>query len=449
VGPQNLAVDEEGYLYVVDYGNQRISKFDPDGAFILSFGAKTRDFPGFLSPTGIAARDGRLYAADSAAGSIYIFDRNGTYLGVLIREGLLGPESLRFLSDGRLLAADTNRVLLIDTGSAAVRELGVLGNERVRIVGADMDLNGSVLAANFQAGEVSVLTRFDDMASGLFVQVERVQAESFPQVTVEVQVQDRLRRPIVGLEGLNFLVSEQWQIAGEQNFLLPAYRAPRADISVLIERSAGTQALRDDLAAAVRDINAALNAGSGDPAARSRIVSIVSAGAQPQRERMEGSLDAAGRGSAASFSPRWRFDLGLRLAATDLLPGEKKRAVIFVCSGNLGDLAFEQYGLSELAAYLSNNNIVFNAVIVGGQAAAEEIRYLCRETGGRALPLYRPEGIGELVQNLAAYPSGLYTLSYRSSLPAGFGRAYLPVEVEVYLMERSGRDGTGYFPPLE
>jgi DNA-binding beta-propeller fold protein YncE len=444
VGPQNLAVDEEGYLYVVDYGNQRISKFDPDGAFILSFGAKNQDFPGFLSPTGIAVRDGRVYAADSAARQIYIFDRNGSYLGPLIREGLLGPESLRFLSDGRLLAADTNRVLLIDPRSAVIRELGVLGNEKVRIVGADMDLNGNVLAANFQAGEVSVLTRFDDLASGLFVQIERVQTDSFPQVTVEVQVQDRLRRPIVGLEGLNFLLSEQGQIAGEQNFLLPGYRSEQAGVSILIERSTGTQALRDDLAAAVRDINAALSAGG-----RGRIVSIVSAGGQPQRERMQDSLDAASRGSAASFGPRWRFDLGLRLAATDLLPGEKKRAVIFVCSGNLGDLAFEQYSLSELAAYLSNNNIVFNAVVVGGQAPAEEIRYLCRETGGQALPLYRPEGVGELVKNLADYPIGLYTISYRSQLPADFGRAYLPVEVEVYLMERSGRDGTGYFPPLE
>jgi DNA-binding beta-propeller fold protein YncE len=449
VGPQNLAVDEEGYLYVVDYGNQRISKFDPDGAFVLSFGAKTPDFPGFLSPTGIAVREGRIYAADSAARRIYMFDRNGTYLGILVREGLFGPESLRFLSDGRLLAADTNRVLLIDPQSAVIRELGVLGNEKVRIVGADMDLNGNVLAANFQAGEVSVLTRFDDLASGLFVQIERVQAEAFPQVTVEIQVQDRLRRPIVGLEGLNFLISEQGQLAGEQNFLLPGYRSGETGVSVLIERSAGTQALRDDLAAAVRDINSALGAGGRDPAVRGRIVSIVSAGAQPQWERMEGTLDAAGRGTAAAFSPRWRFDLGLRLAATDLLPAEKKRAVIFVCSGNLGELAFEQYGLSELAAYLSNNNIVFNAVVVGGQAPAEEIRYLCRETGGQALPLYRPEGIRGLIQSLADYPSGLYTISYRSSLPTDFGRAYLPVEVEVYLMERSGRDGTGYFPPLE
>jgi DNA-binding beta-propeller fold protein YncE len=443
VGPQNLAVDEEGYLYVVDYGNRRICKFDPDGKFILSVGPKIPGFPGFRSPTGIAVRDGRLYAADSAAKRIYTFDRNGSYLGVLTGEGLSGPESLRFLSDGRLLAADANRLLLIDAESALIRELGVLGGGRVRIVGADMDRNGNILAANFAAGEVSVLTRFDDLASGLFVWIERVHAENFPQVTVDIQVQDRLRRPIVGLEGLNFVLSEQGRAVAEQNFLLPGYRTEEAGVTILLERSPRTRPLGDDLAAAVRDINAAFAGGGG------KIVSIVSAGEQPQRERMENSLDQAGRGVAASYSPRWRFDLGLRLAATDLLPAPKKRAVVFVCSGALGELAFEQYGLSELAAYLSNNNIIFNAVVIGGGDAAEEIRYLCRETGGQAMPLYRPEGIKGAIQALASAASGSYTISYRSQLPTDFGRAYLPIEAEVYLMERSGRDGTGYFPPLE
>jgi DNA-binding beta-propeller fold protein YncE len=442
VGPQNLAVDEEGCLYVVDYGNRRISKFDPDGAFIFSIGPGTRGFPGFLSPTGVAVREGRIYAADSAAKQIYTFDRNGAYLGVLV-DGLLGPESLRFLSDGRLLAADTNRVLLIDPQSAVVRELGAAGNERVRIVGADMDRNGNVLAANFQAGEVSVLTRSDDLASGLFVWIERVHADDFPLVTVDIQVQDRLRRPIVGLEGLNFLLSEEGQAVGEQNFLLPGYRTSDIGVSVLLERSPRTQGLGDDLAAAVRDINAALSGGAG------RIVSVVSAGAQPQRERMEGPLDRASRGTPSSFSPRWRFDLGLRLAATDLLPAQKKRTVVFVCSGALGELAFEQYGLSELASYLSNNDIVFNAVVIGGGPAAEEIRYLCGETGGQVLPLYRPQGVQDAIRALASRSSGAYSISYRSRLPTDFGRAYLPVDVEVYLMERSGRDSTGYFPPLE
>ncbi|MDR2717868.1 MAG: NHL repeat-containing protein [Treponema sp.] len=442
VGPQNLAVDEDGYLYVVDYGNQRISKFDPDGVFVLSFGLKSAMFPGFDSPTGIAVKNGRIFAADSMAKCIYMFDPNGNYLGILTN-GLTGPESLRFLSDGRLLAADTNRVLLIDTDSAIVRELGVAGNPRTRIVGADMDSNGSLLAANFAASEVSVLTRFDDLASGLFVQIERIYAEQFPQVTLEVRVEDRLRRPIVGLESLNFLISEGGRVANGQTFLVPAYRVNRADVSVLFERSPLTTALRDDFAAALRDINNALGA-------QGKIVSVVSAGEQPQRERHENALDAAARGNSVRYSSRWRFDQGLRLAATDLLPGEKRRSVVYVGSGNPGALAFEQYSLSEMAAYLANNGIVFNAVLVGGVVQpSEEIRYLCRETGGKAFPLYRPEGIKEVIESIAFVPNGLYFLNYQSALPTDFGRAWLPVETEVYLMERSGRDTSGYFPPLE
>jgi DNA-binding beta-propeller fold protein YncE len=443
LGPQNLTVDEDGYLYVVDYGNRRVVKFDPDGNFILSFGRADAagSFPGFLSPTGIAARDGLVYTADGAARRIYIHDSNGTYRGELAVRDLAGPESLCFLSDGRLLAADTNRILLIDPHSALVRVLGTAGNSRLRITGVAMDANGNLLAANFDGGEVSVLTRLDDMASGLFVQVERVDAEHFPQVTVDVLVQDRLRRPVVGLDARNFLVAEGGGVAGEQEFVSAAYRSPFIDLSILVERSPRTLSLRDDLETAVGDITRVLEGGRG------RLRSLVSAGLQPRREDL--STAGGARGNAADYDSRWRFDLGLRLAATDLLAGEKRRAVVFVSSGELSPAAFERYGLSELAAYLANNGVVFYTVLAGGGAASEELRYLCRETGGEVLPLYRPRGIGEALEKLARVPTGSYSLSYRSQLPASFGTAYLPVELEVYLMERSGRDATGYFPPLE
>jgi DNA-binding beta-propeller fold protein YncE len=445
VGPQNLALDEEGYLYVVDYGNRCISKFDPDGAFILSFGTKSAGFPGFLSPTGIAARAGRVYIADSVAKQITIFDGNGAYLGILVREGLTGPESLRFLSNGQLLVADTNRILMLDPNSAVIRELGVAGNSKVRIVGVDMDRNGNLLAANFQGDEVSVMTRFTDMASGLFVQIDRIMPDKFPLITVEISVQDRLRRPVVGLNGQNFILSEEGHTVSEQNFLGAGYRVDQADISILMERSNQTLGLRDDLAAAVRDITTALTESSSG-----RVISMVSAAGQPLKERTEnGNWAVAARGDAAAYTPRWRFDLGLRLAATDLLPGEKKRAVVFVGAGALGEFAFEQYGLSELAAYLANNGIIFHAIMVGGNQVDAGIRYLCDQTGGEVVTLYRPEGIGQVIRSIASIPSGSYILSYRSVLPTDFGRAYLPVEAEVYLMERSGRDGIGYFSPLE
>ncbi|MDR2493927.1 MAG: 6-bladed beta-propeller [Spirochaetaceae bacterium] len=440
VGPQNLAVDEAGYLYVVDYGNRRVSKFDPDGAFILSFGFKSAEFQGFLSPTGIAAKDGRVYVADGAARQIAIFDGNGTYLGILVKTGLTGPESLRFLSDGRLLVADTNRIMAIDVNSAVIRELGVAGNSGVRIVSAEIDRNGNIMAANFQGDEVSVMTRFTDMASGLFVQIDRVISERFPLITVEISVEDRLRRPIVGLDSGNFLLSEKGRAVLEQNFLGAGYRSESADIAILMERSGNTVALQEDLVRAMRDI---ADNFSGS------VVSLVSAGEQPVKERLANGVSVAARGNAGAYTPRWRFDLGLRLAATDLLAGEKKRAVLFVGAGSLGELSFEQYSLAELGAYLANNGIVFHAIILGDGLADEKIRYLCGQTGGEVMSLYRPSGIGGTVRSIASRPSGSYILSYRSQLPTDFGRAYLPVEAEVYLMERSGRDSIGYYPPLE
>jgi DNA-binding beta-propeller fold protein YncE len=444
VGPQNLTIDEDGYLYVVDYGNNRISKFDPDGEFILSFGTRNPFFQGLLSPTGIAAGRGRIYVADNAIKAIFMFDPNGNYLGRLDAAGLTGPESLRFLSDGTLLTADSNKILQIDVDSAIVRELGIAGGERTRILNADMDSNGNILAANFNVGEVVVMTRFDDIASGLFVQVRNVFAERFPLITVELTVEDRLRRPISGLDNNNFLITENGRPVIEQRFLVPGYRYPGADISILIERSPATLSLRDDLGAAGRDINRALQ-----EMGNSNIVSVISAGTQPVRERHETSLDNAMRGNTGFFDPRWRFDLGLRLAATDLLSAAPKRSVVYVGSGDIGEMAFEQYSLSEMANYLANNGIIFNAIIVGSSLVSDSIEYLCRQTGGNVMHLYRPRGIGELIKGISDTPCGLYSFTFNSQLPTDFGRAYLPLEVEVYLMERSGRDNIGYYPPVE
>ena len=460
VGPQNMAVDEEGYLYVVDYGNRRISKFDPSGAFILSFGTRTLAFQGFISPTGIAVKNGIVYAADNLHRQIYMFDTNGTYLGIFIREGLVSPESIRFLDDGNMLIVDSNRILLTNPNTAILRELALIRNpQNVRITGADIDRNGNILAADFMTGDVAVMTRIDDMAAGLFVDIRRIVPDNFPNVIVEVEITDRLRRPILGLDEVNFLITEGGFNVRDQTLLSAAHRFDYSDVSILIERSPRSLALQNDLVNAVNEISSAV----------SGIVSIISAGEQPIRESAataqgntpEARLASAARGNPAIYSDFWNFDLGLRLAATDLLAAGAKRAVVFIGAGaplqtrtgqfplGLGEMAFEHYSLSELASYLKNNNIAFYAVIAGNSSPGADILYLAEETGGEVLYLYRSEGIAPELRKIGDRATGLYTLSYRSSLETDFGRAYLPLEIEVYLMERSGRDSTGYFPPME
>jgi len=121
--------------------------------------------------------------------------------------------------------------------------------------------------------------------------------------------------------------------------------------------------------------------------------------------------------------------------------------VVFVTAGALGERAFEQYSISELAAYLANNETAFYAVLVGNGVPDRGVTYLCEQTGGRVLPLYRSEGVTGVLKALSQQPCGSYTLRYRSILDPGYGNAYLPLDAEVYLMDRSGRDSTGYFAP--
>jgi len=441
IGPQNICFDAEDYLYVVDFGTLRISKFSPDGTFLFSFGTKGLDFPGFRAPTGIAAIDGILYVADQLNRVIYRFDKSGTYLGVAVQEGLYAPEALRPTQDGKLLVADGTRILLASPDTGFVQPIGSLGNAGGRILAADFDQNGSITAANFQAEEVTILNRTEDMASGLFVQIERVIADTFPLVTLEIQVQDRHRRPIVGLDARNFLITESGKPVLEQRFGGAAYLSNTSAISLVMERSPMTAALLTELTTAVKDSVSAVD----------RLVSLISAGDIPVKERIDSAeaLAQSARGNRASYSPRWRFDLAIRLAATDLLPVEKKRALVFVGSGTLGQKAFESYGLSELASYMANNGIYFYTVLIGNGTADKELQYLCDQTGGQVLRLYQSQGIASVLKKIRQSPSGSYTIQYRSQLPTDFGRAFLPVEAEVYLLERSGRDALGYFAPLQ
>jgi DNA-binding beta-propeller fold protein YncE len=442
IGPQGLTLDEAGYLYVVDYGNRRVCKFDPDGTFIQSFGKREGAFSGFISPTGIAVRDGTVFVADNVRREIVTFDENGEWTGVLLGTLLRGPESLRFLDDGRLLVADVNRILLLSPESSLVTEAGAAGNTNVRITDARPDANGNILAAHFDAGEVGVMTDINDVAAGLFVQIERVDAANFPLVQVELSVHDRHRRPIVGLDERNFALTESNLPVDRQLFLGAGDSETTPAIAVLIERSPQTLAERDSLAIALRDINAAF---------AGYVPTIISAGVMPTLERFDGSaagLELAARGDAGVFSPRWAFDEGLRLAASSLLPLSKKRAVIFVGSGSFGQAAFEKYSLSEMAAYMANNGVSFYAVSLGEQPSPE-LEFLCGETGGQVLRLFQPQGIAGPLQKILTKPSGAYYLSFHSRLPTNFGQDFLPIEAEVYILERSGRDRIGYYAPLE
>lgn len=444
VGPQYLAQDINGNIYVSDYGNRRIDVFDADGNPLFFFGGKQGDFKGLKGPTGIFVNETSVFVADDHKGCIYEFDRSGNYIRVLCEEKTFTkPEAIRFWNN-QLLVCDINRVLGVNTESGSVFEYGKTGNNPGRLNCAVPDVNSNLVVTDFKANEIYMMSEIQELVGGMFVQIENVNADKFPNVTVEIKVENRHRQPVIGLNENSFYLSENKRSVTSAKLIGAAYNNNFADVTFIIDRSIQSSYFTEQIDSALREMCSAMN--------NRGTVKIISAGKIPVMEytgNADGCKDFSSTGLKTPVSSEVSLDLALRLAANDLVNGEKKRSIILLTAGNVTNDSFRNYNLAELTAFLNNNSINLAVVQMTQGALSAEISYLVDNTRGEQYYVFRPEGLIPVIQDLFEIPEGVYQLSYVSALPTNFGENYLPLEVEVYMLNRSGRDESGYFAPLE
>ncbi len=444
VGPTYLAKDSYERIYVSDYGNRRIDVFDSEGEALYFFGTKQNGFDGLKGPTGVCVLDERLFIADDQKGCIYEFDLAGNFIRYLVEEGTFKkPESIKVFNN-QLVICDENKIIGIDSDTGALYEYARTGNAPSRVTTANKDINGNLVVSDFTANEIYIMSKLQELVGGFFVQIEQIDASKFPQVTVEVKVENRHRQPVVGLQDVNFYLSENMRPVSNLKFIGAASNNTDADITFIIERSAKSNLYKEEMETVVKEIAASVDAGS--------IIRIVSAGAIPVTEYVGNKEGLKNFNSDALKNPVSNvvpLDLAIRLATNDLITAAKKRSIIYVSGGETNNLSFENYNLSELTGYLANNCVGFSVVQVNQQGMNRELQYICDNSAGNAYYVFRPEGLKNVIKDIIEEPQGVYQLSYTSSMQTNFGEKYLPVEIEVYLLNRSGRDETGYFAPLE
>lgn len=132
--PRGIAVGEDGRIYVVDAGNQRVQIFNADGEFLSSFGvagAGPGQFGRFTGGVGgaggIAIAGDRLFVADTWNHRIQAFDLDGTFLfewgtffDALDNADAAATNPGTFYGP-RGIAVDGDRVYVTDTGNERVQ----------------------------------------------------------------------------------------------------------------------------------------------------------------------------------------------------------------------------------------------------------------------------------------------------------------------------------------
>jgi DNA-binding beta-propeller fold protein YncE len=79
--PRDVAIGNNGELYVVDGGNFRVQAFDRDGKYLRTFGTIGRNLGSFARPKEVATdREGNVYVVDTAFGNFQIFTPKGELL---------------------------------------------------------------------------------------------------------------------------------------------------------------------------------------------------------------------------------------------------------------------------------------------------------------------------------------------------------------------------------
>jgi DNA-binding beta-propeller fold protein YncE len=436
LGPQYLAIDERGFIYVSDWGNSRVNKYSPDGGFVLSI-------KGLSKPSGISVWENRLFVCENGKKRISIYDTDGNFIASMGEDVLASPEGVSVTPEGKLLVADSNRILEADAENERWAVVADTSSHSRRLIQQAMTPNGDILAADFDGSSVLFLTDSVSLYSGLEVHVDRIDASRFPDVFVDVSVESRFGQPVVGLGAGNFMVTESGRSVGPIEVPRSLSDTPKADVVLLVESSPSMKEARSVAEQAASELYASITANGR--------IKAVSAGQSTVKETEFGAarLSFLSEAFKAPASPAWRFDAGLRIAGEDLIAagGRAKRAVVFLSSGSLTSQSFSTFSLMELSAFLRNNSIAFYPVSVDAKGMDADLSFLASETGGKAYGVFTPGGMGEVAASILSRKVSIFTVSYRSSSASKFGLAYIPFEIEVSLQKKSGRDECGYYAP--
>jgi len=125
LGPNGIAVDAAGNVYVSEGNGNRFQKFDSSGNFLLKAGIPGDVPGGFVTPSGIAVDSlGNIYVSDAFTDRVSKFSSTGTFL---LTWGGSGSGTGRFLGASGVAVDSANNVYVSDTNNHRIQKFTSTG----------------------------------------------------------------------------------------------------------------------------------------------------------------------------------------------------------------------------------------------------------------------------------------------------------------------------------
>jgi tripartite motif-containing protein 71 len=162
--PSCIAVDPQGNVYVTDFENDVIQKFDATGKFLLKWGGTGTDNGQLNGPTGITIdQRGKVYVADKHNGRLQTFDDKGNFIAKLswpiVDYQMLDVGDITVDQGGNLYVPDGpfDRVVKLDPNGKVLAVWGSMGSDAGQFAypsSVAVDTSGNIYVADYYNGRV-------------------------------------------------------------------------------------------------------------------------------------------------------------------------------------------------------------------------------------------------------------------------------------------------------
>jgi DNA-binding beta-propeller fold protein YncE len=163
-GPRDVTIDNDGNVLVVDTGDKRIVKYNPDGQFIQAYGHAGAGPGEFDEPSSVAVGlNGDVYVADYWNRRIQHFDSQFVFLDEIEipawgSQGITDRAYIAVLGDGKILATDPANGHIIIVDPAGTQQVWRLIEGAARPIGIAIDEQGQVYITDSLNSTISRVT---------------------------------------------------------------------------------------------------------------------------------------------------------------------------------------------------------------------------------------------------------------------------------------------------
>ena len=152
--PQFITVsDDDGSVYVSDFGNKRIQKFSSNGEYVVDWGQSGKQLGNFYNPSGIAVSSDSVFVVDRDLNRIQKFSLDGEFISTWGNKGtgegqFLYPNGIA-INNEILYVVDTGnqRIQIFSTDGEFISSFGSSGldpGKFLNVVGIDIDTDGNI-----------------------------------------------------------------------------------------------------------------------------------------------------------------------------------------------------------------------------------------------------------------------------------------------------------------